>query len=227
MNSRQQSPSLDLSSIQRIVVLPLGFGRAAPNRRAARWNGKEVRPTTFSTEEALMWESLARFFAFREPFARGMSWIATFLQFGMHISGRHLGARVWLIDEARYDDAVEVAEALMSKDGGHASTGVGEWSPALVTLAGSTQLALHIGCLDDSTETELTRRLTERAGLVTSLSFSRHTYETVRLNVNGLSLEGAWNPLRAKDQEESTVFGVATPVKVGDLDLRFSIRPRT
>ena len=225
MNTPKQPQPLDLSTIDRDVVLPLGFGRAAPNRRAARWNGKDVPASRFSTEEALKWESPARYFAFREPFAPTLHWIATFLQFGMHISGRHQSARVWLIDEARYEDAIEVAEALMSKDGGRDSTGVGEWSPALVTIAGSTQMALHIQCLDDATESELVRRLTERAGLVTRLTFAQQNFETARLKVNGLNLEGAWNPLTAKDPAERTVLGLVSPVKVVDLDLKFSIRP--
>ena len=80
MNTPKQPQPLDLSTIDRVVVLPLGFGRAAPNRRAARWNGKDVPPSRFSTEEALKWESPARYFAFREPFAPTLHWIATFLQ---------------------------------------------------------------------------------------------------------------------------------------------------
>jgi hypothetical protein len=227
MNTRSQSQQFDLSSIERIVLLPLGFGGAAPNRRAARWNGKEVRPAPFSTEEALMWESPARYFAFREPTAPQELWIPTFLRFGLHVTGRHTSGSVWIIDEARFRAAIEVTESLMSDDGGHGSTGVGEWSPVLLTMAGSTQVALHIDCLDDSTRTELTRRLVERAGLVTTLTFSRNTFETATVKVNGVSVEGAWSPLSAKDSAESALLGVAGAVKVADVDLKVGIRPRT
>ena len=43
--------------------------------------------------------------------------------------------------------------------------------------------------------------------------------------MNGLNVEGAWNPLTAKGPAERTVFGLAHPVKVVDLDLKFNIRP--
>lgn len=209
MSSELADPDFDLSTISRIVVLPLAYGAYAPNRRKASWNGGAPYSLPFNTEEALAWQSLHLYRAGRPVAAPPREYTPTFLRFGRHVTGRHESARVAILSDEGFETAVDIANSLLSVDGRRGSKGVGEWAPALITTGESTTLGIHLVCLDDETDAQVIRLLRERAGLRARVAFSRCGHVEQTDHLEGSTLEESWNPLRLMDKPSIWVRGVA------------------
>ena len=200
----------DLATIDRIEVLPLGLGQAAPNRREATFNGGLVASKRLNTDRTLVWQSPRALFAGREPFSPRPPTHTSFLLFSAYVDGRHNSGTVAIIPDDRFETAVEIARSLLSSDGRRGTRGVGEWSPAFVTIDGQQQLALHIHCLDGGTEAAVQQLLTEHAGLLARIDFNHLRDEQATVEHNGARIDGTWTPLWFHDHPQIVVNGVSS-----------------
>lgn len=202
----KKGPEFDLSAVERIVVLPLGFGRAAPGARAASFNGNPPVTHPFSMDKALMWEAESQF---KGPRGFGKQEIPSFLRYGKHVSGRHERGSVSVIEDTGFEAAVAAAESLLATDGRPGGAGVAEWCPALVTVGGLTSLALHVRCLDAATDEALRHLLLTDAGLRACVEFGRLDQERQVPSAGDVDMECWWNPLRLVGSDGSPSMGRA------------------
>ncbi len=105
---------------------------------------------------------------------------------------------------------MEIARSLLSNDGRDGSRGVGEWSPAFVTIDGQQLLGLHIYCLDGGTENAVQHLLTEHAGLLARVDFNHLRNEQATVEHDGVNIDGTWTPLWFHDRSRIVVNGVST-----------------
>ena len=63
MSTTESPKPFDIGTVDEIVVSPLRFDGAAPNRRKASFNGNPPKSSTFVADQALTWVSPASYFA--------------------------------------------------------------------------------------------------------------------------------------------------------------------
>jgi hypothetical protein len=174
------------------------------------FNGSLTWRKQLNTDQTLIWTSPRALFAGRQPYSPGPPTHTSLLLFSAYIEGRHKSGTVAIIPDDGFETAVEIARSLLSNDGRDGSRGVGEWSPAFVTIDSRQQLGLHIYCLDGGTETAVQQLLTEHAGLLARVDFNHLRNEQATVDYDGAPIDGTWTPLWFHDRSRIVVNGVST-----------------
>jgi hypothetical protein len=131
------------------------------------------------------------------------------MQYGKHVTGRIMSARVIILGEADLAAATTVANSLLSDDGSQGSTGIAAWSPAIVTISGSTTIGLNVVCRDDVTLPRLFGLLRKHCDVVAQVAFSQQGYVEGSVEFDGAVVEGSWNPLYLVGHPDTLILGRA------------------
>jgi hypothetical protein len=214
--SLEERYPFDLQRIDRIEVLPLGHGQAAPDARRSAFNGHVQDRDVFTVEGSLVWESARSWIASHPHQSPAESFVATFTRYGKFVSGDHMSASVIVVAPGCIERAIQVVSSMVPSGEtidapGRPPYAVKEWSPARVTIDGGEVEGFHVVCADQASEVALLSQLEPVVDVWAWVAFSRSGGEDVVVESGGRQVRGWWDPLSVWRSPGIRAWGTAGP----------------